>query len=125
MAYRGLPPISLTAAADTTGINSGNYTNYFSSAVLGALKMPYFEWYHATVTNVPAGATCTIYQNLTYRWGATSPQLGVSEYAPPGGMVMNPGWEIAFCWSTGSGTKPIVTLFFRYDVDDPANQANM
>lgn len=122
--YLGLPPISLTATADTTGQNSGNYSNYFSSSVLGALNMPYVEWYHATVQNVPGGASATIRRNGTYTWGATAPGIGgVSEYAPANGMPLNPGDEIMFLWSTGSGAKPLVTLWFRYDLDIPANRS--
>ena len=124
--YRGLPPITVTAAADTTGQNTGNYTNYFSSSILGALKVPFFEWYHATVISVPGGASASIKRDGTNLWGFVAPGVGGgSEYAPAAGMLLAPGQEIMFFWSTGSGTKPIVTLWFRYDIDDPANAANV
>jgi hypothetical protein len=123
--YRRLPPITLQATPDQTGANPGNWTNYFSSSVLAGMNVSYFEWIHAAVSEVPAGASAVIVQLPVDTWGATAPGVGgVSEYAPPVGMPLQPGTEFAFLWTApATGTPiPLVTCWFRYDLDDPANR---
>ena len=120
--YLPLPPVPLTAVTiDPSGVNGSNYTNAFTSSVLGGLNMPFIELYHATVTGAPGGASARIVTQ-GQEWGFTAPGVGGgSEYAPANGMLLQPGQEIYFYWSTGTGGAPKVTLWFRYDLDVPAN----
>jgi hypothetical protein len=113
VAYVTLGPRQLTCAADTTGRNPGKYTAWFSPAVLG-INVPQFELYHALVTGVPSLATATIYLGAS-QWSYTAPAFGGSEWDPDQPLYMRPGDELLFFWSTGTGTAPVVTCWFRYD----------
>ncbi len=60
-------PVSLVAAADTTGNNTGNFTAAFTASVLGTMPSRY-EWFRATIDTATAGKTFTpapvsIYRN--------------------------------------------------------------
>lgn len=121
MGYITLGSRSLTSAADTTGRNPGNYTAYFTSQVLG-LNVPQYELYHAVVTSVPTGATATVYLNSD-EWSFTAPGFGGSEWDPQQPLLMRPGDELFFFWSTGTGTKPLVSCWFRYDEDLSINKS--
>jgi hypothetical protein len=114
MSYIGLgsrgPNIAL---ADSTGLNSGNYTNAFTPATL-ATNVAFFEIYHMIVANVPVGANAQIVVN-NKPWGFTNPLFG-SEWDPAQPLLMNPTDEIDFLWSiAASGQAPQVTIWLRYD----------
>jgi hypothetical protein len=111
--YITLGARQLTSAPDTTGRNTGNYTAYFSTQVLGC-NVPQFEIYHALVTDVPGLATATIYLNVQ-QWSFTAPGFGGSEWDPEQPLYVRPGDEVFFFWSTGTGTPPDVTCWLRYD----------
>jgi hypothetical protein len=113
MAYITLGPRMLVSAADTTGRNTGNYTAWFSTQAL-SINVPQFELYHALVTGVPTGANATIYVG-TSQWSFTSPAFSGSEWDPSEPLLMRPGEELFFFWSTGTGGGPTVTCWFRYD----------
>jgi hypothetical protein len=103
----------VAAIADTTGLNTGKYTNAFTPAVISC-NVPYFEIYHLVITNVPVGANAQIVIN-NKPYGFTYPLFG-SEYDPSQPILMNPTDEIDFLWSiTASGQAPQVTLYLRYD----------
>lgn len=102
-----------TGASDSTGLNTGNFTNAFTPAIL-ATNVPYFEIYHMIVTNVPVGANAQIVVN-NKPWGFTYPLFG-SEWDPSQPLLMNPTDEIDFLWNVlASGTPPLVTVWLRYD----------
>jgi hypothetical protein len=125
--YLPLAPIQVTATPDQSGLNPGNYTCAFTSAVLRGLNVPYFELYHATVQNVPAGASAVIGFSLAMPWGFTAPGLGAgAEYhLGAAGWILTPSQEFYFFWTGGtSGTAPLVTAWFRYDQDIGANALN-
>ena len=113
MSYISLGSRTVTAALDTTGLNTGNYTNSFTPAVLNT-NVAYYEVYHMVVTSVPAGQA-TIYINNKF-YGFCYPNVG-SEWNPAQPILLNPADEIDFCWSIATGTKPIVTAYLRYDPD--------
>jgi hypothetical protein len=122
-------PISLPAAADTTGNNPGNLTNAFTVNVLGTMP-PVYEWYRAVIgTQNPAQiaslipAPCAIYM-LNKPISFTYP-AGGSEWDPSQPIPLRNGYEIYFYWQLAASTTPVplVTLFLRYDADNPANQA--
>ena len=120
---------TLTAAADQTGLNSGNLTNAFTPQALN-VNVPHAEVYHVAITGVPAGAVADIRVSGQH-WGFTAPGLAGSATAGAGteaeyaaGMPITPGDEIDFLWSVASSAtpKPLVTLWLRYDIDIPANR---
>ena len=124
--YLGLKPVEVIAAADQTGLNTGNWTCAFTTSVLGDLKVPYFELYHATVRGVPGGASATI-QLARYVWGFVAPGVGGgAEYHLGGsGWLLTPSLEFYVLWNAAAaGTPvPVFTAWFRYDIDIPANRA--
>jgi hypothetical protein len=109
------------ASADTTGNNSGNWTNEFDPSTLP--KVSTFEMYHAVVTGVEPGAAASIWIG-SRQWGFTNPVSG-SEWDPAQPMLLNPGQSIFFYWSdpVSDDTPPSVTLWFRYDPDLPGNES--
>jgi hypothetical protein len=120
-------PISLPAAADTTGRNPGNLTNAFTTNVLGVMP-PIWEWYHAVVatqdpTKSLVPAQCGIYVNLLKPVTFTYPVSG-TEYDPSQPVQFRQGDELFFFWQLASSVTPVpvVTMFLRYDADLPANR---
>ena len=119
-------PFSLPATADTTGRNSGNLTNAFTVNILGTMP-PVYEWYRANIA--PADpkqnlvpAPCLIYAQRTLV-SFTYP-AGGSEWDPSQPIPLFDGYELFFFWQLASSTTPVpvVTVFFRYDADNPANR---
>lgn len=120
MSYVGLGSRFNIAAKDATGMNAGNYTNAFTSGVLG-INVANYELYHIVVSNVPAGAQATLYIGAR-QWGFTNPNGG-SEWDPAQPMLLNPSEEVYFFWNLAStgAVKPQVTCWFRYDPALPGN----
>lgn len=120
MSYIGLGSRYLVATADTTGLNTGNYTNAFSPAVLN-INVPYCEIYHMVVQNVPIGNSANIVVNGK-QWGFTEPNGG-SEWDPAQPLLLLPGDEVDFLWNAPSNGSqaPQVTVHLRYDPTIPAN----
>ena len=113
MSYIGLGARTVTAKADTTGFNGGNYTCSFPDSVLD-VALPYFEIYHIVVQNVPVGANAKININ-NQSWGFTYPLFG-AEWNPPQPMQLSHGDQLDFLWSiAATGQAPIVTVWLRYD----------
>lgn len=113
MSYIGLGSRDLIAAADTTGLNTGNWTNAFSTAVLTS-KVAYYEVYSIVATNVPALATVIAYVGSRRRSSAVL--AGNSEWDPNQPILMTPSDELYLCWNlAASGTPPDVTVWMRYD----------
>lgn len=122
-------PISLAAAADTTGVNTGNLTNAFTINVLGTMP-PIWEWYGGIVTGanpaaVPVLGPCSVYLNKLKPVSFTFPAASGSEYDPGQPKQFRSGDELFFFWQVASNQTPVpvVTLFLRYDADLPANQS--
>jgi hypothetical protein len=125
--YLPLLPVQVLSAPDTSGQNSGNYTTAFTSSVLSSLRVPHYELYHASVTNVPGGASAVIGFSPRTIWGFVAPGLGGgAEYHLGGsGWILNPSQEFYFFWNVGSGPAPLVTAWFRYDQDIESNRATV
>ena len=125
MSYFPLGWRKLTAAADQTGLNPGNFTNAFTPQALNA-TVGIFEVYHAVVAAPTPSqqlipAPCIIYVNQQ-PYSFTFP-VGGSEWDPSEPMLCRNGDEIDFCWqlSTTSTPAPVVTLYLRYDPALPGN----
>lgn len=113
MSYIGIGQRTVNAQIDSTGLNTGNYTNAFTPAILNS-NVPFFEIYHIVVANVPVGANAQIVIN-NKPWGFTYPLQG-AEWNPPQPMLLNPTDELDFLWSiAASGQAPQVTVWMRYD----------
>lgn len=114
MSYITLGSQVTTAAADNTGLNTGNFTNAFTAAVLGA-KVPYYEIYSMSVTNVPVNGSLVAYVNSRVR---TSARLfGNAEWDPSQPILMTPDDELYIAWTAApdTGTPPVATVWMRYD----------
>jgi hypothetical protein len=120
-------PVTVVSAADTTSVNSGNLTTAFTQNVLGTMP-PMFEWYRAIAATATPGGTFTpapasVYLNLRKPVSFTYP-AGGSEWDPSQPILMRSGDELFFFWQLASSVTPVpvVTCFFRYDADLPANR---
>lgn len=122
MSYIGLGSRMLTSSADQSGLNPGNLTCDFTSAVL-TVKQAFYEVYSMSVTGLGTTlTTVTVYVNGNVR--TTAFLGGNSEWDPSQPILMNPTDEIVFAFSLASSTnpKPAATIWLRYD---PAVQPGM
>lgn len=103
---------TVTAAADTTGLNAGNYTCLFDAAALN-INVPFYEIYSMSVTKLATVQTVTVYVNGQVR--STAKLLGNSEWDPSQPILLLPSDQVALAWDFGSGTKPVATVWLRYD----------
>lgn len=121
MSVIGLGSRRVVSAPDLTGSNPGNLTAAFTPAVIN-INVPFFELYKMIVQNVPIGfsALCAI-DNKQFSF--TLPNQG-SEWDPSQPMLMIPTNELDLFWNipTSNTTLPVVTAWFRFDTDIPANQ---
>lgn len=119
--YMPLPPIPVVAAADTTGQNSGNWTNAFTVAVLPQVNV--FEIWHMTVKSAPVAATAKIIIHNALFSVVTTGLDGTNEWDPQQAAILKPGDEMDFLWKVATSVTPapIVTIWTRYDADLPAN----
>ncbi len=113
MSYISLGRKKVTATADTTGLNTGNWTNAYTHAVLGA-KVAYFECHHMAVTQLSGIATLTTYV-VNDVWSSVV-LGGNSEWDPSQPLLLRPDDEVFLCWSLpATGTPPVSYLWLRYD----------
>lgn len=113
MSYITLGSKQVTAALDTTGLNTGNWTNAFTIAVLGA-KVPYYEIYSITVIDLSGVNTINAYVNNRIRTAAKL--FGNAEWDPSQPILMTPDDELYLCWQVAAtGTPPICTAWMRFD----------
>ena len=118
--YRPLPQVQVTAAADTTGQNTGNWTNAFTANLLPDINN--YEIYRMTVRNAAVlGAARITLRNNQFS-SVTADVSGANEWDPSQPQPVNTGDEIYFFWNyAATGTPPIATLWLRYDADLPSN----
>ena len=96
-------------ALDKTGNNTGNYTVVFDPQVLG-MNLPRFECYHIVISG-PAGSSFTIYVGANFYDNVTPGD--VNSWDPNQTMKLQLGQNIYFYWNTGTGTVPMVTMYFQ------------
>lgn len=114
MAYYRLGPRPVTAMADTTGFNPGNWTAQWTPQDL-AFHVPTAEVYHIVINSGPAGSTFTIAVNDNL-WDANN--LGtINGWDPAQPILLEPGDYLYIYWnSPATGTPPKATLWLRSDV---------
>lgn len=114
--YFSLGARPVTATADTTGLNSGNWTAVLGHEVIGATT-PYFELYHLyikspTLVGVPTTATVMLNTNF---WDVTL--IGqANSWDPAQPLIMTPGDDLFVLFNVPTSTTPppVVTGWFRY-----------
>lgn len=124
----GGSPVSVTSAADTTTLNTGNLTAAFTVNVLGTMP-PVWEWYRAIITTQTPGqvfqpAPCSIYVNQSKPVSFTYP-AGGTEWDPSQPIQLRQGDELYFFWQLAANVTPVpvVTIYTRFDITLPANQS--
>jgi hypothetical protein len=118
--YRPLPQVAVTATADTTGQNTGNWTNAFVASVLPDINT--YEIWHMTVTAAQVLGSATIKLRNQVFSVVTADLTGNNEWDPSQPMIVNAGDELFYLWNyAASGTAPVATLWMRYDADLPQN----
>lgn len=116
MSYNTLAPVTLTATAtDPSGLNTGNWTNAFTSAVLPRVN-PVYEVHHMTVTGgqpLIAGRITAAGQN----WSTVQLDInGQNEWDPSQPLLLTSGQELYVYWAAvATANPPIVTVWARYD----------
>lgn len=116
-----LGPVQVTALADTSGLNPGNWTNAFTVALLPTINI--FEIWHMTYKNAPVAAAARIYIHNALFSVTTAGVDGTNEWDPQTPAVLRYGDELDFAWQVAaSGTAPVVTVWLRYDADLPSNR---
>ena len=123
MDLRPLGQFTVTATADTTGQNTGNWTNAFTTALLPDVNT--YEIYRMTVKNVTAlGSAQIILRNQQFST-VQADLSGRNEWDPSQPQPLNAGDEIYYFWNyAASGVAPVVTLWLRFDADLPQNSAS-
>ena len=119
--YTLLAPVAVTAAADATGLNTGNLTSAFTSSYLPVINT--YEVYHMTVTSAPVLASASILLRNKVYSTVVADISGKNEYDPNQPPILNAGDELYFLWNiaASSATIPVVTIWPRYDTELPQN----
>lgn len=119
MPFMTLGPRPVTAVADTTGGNPGNWTAIIDQSVINS-TVPVIELYHMYIsapTLVGQSTTAQVKLNSAF-WDATLiGQLNSWDPAQP--MLLTPGDTIyvEFNVPTSTTPAPIVVCWFRYQHD--------
>ena len=116
MSYIGLGYRTVTAAAgmDDLNKNPGNWTAAFTPATM-SVKINNFEFYHAVITQGPAGSTFTVALDLG-PWSGSS-RGDINEWDPAQPLLLNSSQTIYFYWNAATSVTPApkVTIWLRYD----------
>lgn len=112
MPYITLGSRKVAGAADSTGLNQGNYTCYFPTQLINC-NVPNFEVYSICVTGLNQVANATVYVDAQVR--STAKLLGNAEWDPSQPILLQPGDDLAIAWSFGTGGAPTATIWLRYD----------
>lgn len=114
-----------TAAADTTGQNAGNLTNLFAVAIMPLVNV--FEVWHMTIKGAPVAASANITIHNALFSVVTTGINGTNEWDPTQPALLRSGDDLAFLWALAVSvtSKPIVTIWPRFDADLPANRYPM
>lgn len=117
MTYVTLGSRPVTAVADTTGLNPGNYTAALDDSVIGS-TVPQFEMYHMYIeapTQTGVATTAKVLLNTQF-WDATL--IGqLNSWDPSQPMLVQPGDTIYVMFNVPTGTTPapVVTCWFRFN----------
>jgi len=115
-------PGKITAAADTTGQNTGNLTIQFKPVAMG-VWLSQFVIYHMVLENLTIGASAKILLNAN-TYGYFGPATGTGrEWF--GALYMKSGDELDFLFTLASSTTPVpaLTAYIIYDPSLPGNTA--
>ena len=113
MSYIDLGRKKVTAVADMSGLNDGNWTNAFTHDVLGA-NVGSFECYRMTAINVPSLASLSVYKNSDVYSAVVL--YGNAEWDPSQPMPLGPADDVYLCWNqAAAGTPPTCWMWLRYD----------
>lgn len=115
MAYVGLGPIRVVAAADATGLNPGNYTFALTSL---PFHVAWFECYHMCIPgNLPSATTLTV--TIGQRIYTVAQCEGIADYDPAQPILMAPGQDIYVLTNIPTSPPltnvPELTAWFRHD----------
>jgi len=113
-------PGRITAAADTTGQNTGNLTTLFIPQNLG-IRLAQFIIYHMVLENLTLGCSAKITQNAN-TYGYFGPATGTGrEWF--GTLYMKQSDELKFFWTlASSAAAPSLTAYIVYDPEVAGNQ---
>jgi len=120
--YVGLAPVNATAAADTTGNNTGNYTASIDTN-LSVSYLTQFELYKITLDGPIGFGVQVFFDNK--KWSHTA-QGWQNEWDPQQPGLLTSGQVIYFYFAAKDTLTPVptVTCWFRYDASIPALQGN-
>jgi hypothetical protein len=113
--YVTLGSRSAAGAADTTGVNPGNWTVTFDSAAIN-VNVPQAEVYKIVVQGAASGATFNVAVN-TAIWDLAVYAVQNS-WDPQQPLIIRPGDTVFFYYSSKStdGHQPSITIWLRYEI---------
>lgn len=110
---------ALTAAADTTGQNTGNLTTVVNQNALSINVGRYNIW-HMVLTSLTLGAQASVYLNARPFGGFGPATANQREWYA--NIFMNPGDSLYFYWNLATGSQaPVLTVYTGYDPSLSAN----
>ena len=123
----GLGSSKGTAAKDTTGANTGNYTASFSrTSISGTDSLPavsQLEVYHISIQNAAALTQVTVNVNNRLFTNTVTDINGQQDWDPSQPLIINYGDQVDFLFAqAATGTAPLVFLWSRFDADLARNQ---
>lgn len=107
----------VTATADSTGLNPGNWTAVLPADIIN-ISVPVFEMYHMFISAPTLGvgqqSNARVRWNQ-YFWDATL-VAQLNSWDPSQPMLLQPGDEISVLFNvpTTSNPAPMITCYFRY-----------
>lgn len=116
--YMPLGARPATAVADTTDLNTGNWTATLTPDVIN-VTVPVFEMYHmyiqAPTLNAGEQSNARVRWNQ-YFWDATL-VAQLNSWDPSQPMLLIPGDEISVLFNVpiSSTPAPMITCYFRYE----------
>jgi len=123
--YVPLHSVPATATADTTGQNTGNWTIAYPASLTG-LRVPYAE-ISALFVNGPIGFGFALYiAGKGYYTASSLGSTGGTSWNPSNPPIITPGDDFYLFWMAAISVTPAptATVWFRADIDIPANRAN-
>jgi hypothetical protein len=115
MPYQTLGSRTVLGAADTTGLNTGNWTVQFAPKDI-AVTVTEFEVYKIVVTGSAQTATFNLFVDAQ-QWD-TSVYATNNSWDPSQPLIVRYGQTLYFFYSTVSsdGKQPKVTIWLRHEV---------
>lgn len=128
MTYKSLGSRTVTASADTTGRNTGNWTVAFEPQDQN-INVALFEVQKITIRGGTPGIKFDVYIDINHYTRAALDAFGENEWAATtdGEFVIRPGQYVYYFFGDdiSNTNPPTVVMWFKFDEDLRENQLIM